>query len=206
LLESLQDEVWEAEEDEDGDEKPNKPKFKSGSSTQSGAPSLSLLDQILAMILGGLPLEPGMTEEEHFAYIKHEHVCIVNGWERHFGRLPPPIGYHASDNFEDVFAASTTAPYQQQEDMPTHRSAIDNVTAEEQRLALGIVDNNDDEWDASTDDEGGDDDDDKGQRPQQVQNSRVVIGQNNTGRTQPDSTQPLKTQRTGLRPGGRVRR
>ena len=54
----------------------------------------TLLDQILAMILGGLPKEKDAsgkdvkTSEEHYRYIRDEHKSIVKEWLEVFGRMP----------------------------------------------------------------------------------------------------------------------
>ena len=205
LLESLQEEVWEAEdEDEEEEGRENiddvtsnkrKPNSKSSNRT-SDEPALSLLDQILAMILGGLPPEPGITEEEHYAFIKNEHAYIVKGWEKHFGRLPPPIGYNVTQDKGDGFSTSSDRMQE------TRKTAT--VSSVEQRLALGIVDNDDDEWDAFTDDDdrNGDGDVD-GSKTQKSLNT--VTSQNKTDQAKLQPIEPPKPKRTGLRPGGRAK-
>ena len=49
--------------------------------------NLSLLDQIMAMILGGQSLE-GENKQEHFERLRIEHETIVQEWIDFFGRLP----------------------------------------------------------------------------------------------------------------------
>lgn len=74
MLESLQEEEWEAEEE--GEDQPKE-------STAEPERGLSLLDQVLAMILGSLGRSPD------FAWLQSEHQEIVEEWTSHFGRLPP---------------------------------------------------------------------------------------------------------------------
>ena len=82
LLESLQDEVWEAEEEQ---EEAEKNKHSSEDDNNDNKSQFSLLDQVLAMILGALPMEPGVDKETHYKYIKMEHDFIVEGWKSYFG-------------------------------------------------------------------------------------------------------------------------
>lgn len=46
---------------------------------------LSILDQILAMILGSLPATRFISTEEHFKFLKEEHETIVLNWKKDFG-------------------------------------------------------------------------------------------------------------------------
>ena len=103
LLESLQEDEWaDEEEDDDNDDEMfnrerrnlnQKMKEKDGDSVDH-----TLLDQILAMILGGLPKKDihqvpkekrRTVQLDHYKYIKEEHKSIVKGWISVFGRLPP---------------------------------------------------------------------------------------------------------------------
>ena len=66
---------------------------------------MTLLDQILAMILGALSMaySGAKCKEEHFRYIKEEHKSIAKEWKETFGRLPP--SFRAED--ETVSNANT---------------------------------------------------------------------------------------------------
>ena len=136
LLESLQDEVWAAEEEEEETIEKGL-----GINDRTDKPSLSLLDQILAMILGALPpADPNTTSKEQYAFVKSEHNVIVNGWESYFGRLPPAVNAGGSGKDESPEATATEAV--------TKASQALKPTPQEQREALGIVDNDDADWDA----------------------------------------------------------
>ena len=108
LLESLQEEEWADDEegdddyDDEGDYRRGDEGFKDRGEMLSIDPPRavifsSLLDQILAMILGALPKEircsslqePDYTDADHYRYIKEEHESIVKEWIEIFGRLPP---------------------------------------------------------------------------------------------------------------------
>jgi hypothetical protein len=80
LLESLQHEVWEAEEQQKAGETKRQ--------ADEDSP-FSLLDQVLAMILGTMPIEPAMTSTEHYKKVDVEHKELVRDWKQHFGRLQP---------------------------------------------------------------------------------------------------------------------
>jgi hypothetical protein len=60
---------------------------------------MSLLDQVLAMILGALPKEcsGSKTDEEHFGYVKEEHATLVKHWVETFGRLPTSFAEDEQD-------------------------------------------------------------------------------------------------------------
>jgi hypothetical protein len=88
LLETLQEEEW-ADEEEDEN---SQPCVDNGMqmNEEAGEPSdMTLLDQILAMILGALPKESAVDDKEHFAFVKNEHASIISSWKETFGRLPP---------------------------------------------------------------------------------------------------------------------
>jgi hypothetical protein len=98
LLESRQDEVWAAEEEEEEEEEEEHqkelvdatnlatPTGNTTSDVQDGK-QLSLVDQVLAMILGALPVVPDQSLQEHY-HLRQEHETIVAGWRAYFGRLP----------------------------------------------------------------------------------------------------------------------
>lgn len=101
LVESLQEEEW--ADDEEGDVRDDNKEDEDVGRADDGIDSptvttfSSLLDQILAMILGALPKgircslvqESTITDVEYFRYIKDEHESIVKSWIKVFGRLPP---------------------------------------------------------------------------------------------------------------------
>jgi len=89
LLETIQEEEWAEEEDDDNDdEQPHD--LSTAEETTDNSHEMTLLDQILAMILGALPMiySGASTEEQHFWFVKEEHRNIVNEWKETFGRLP----------------------------------------------------------------------------------------------------------------------
>ncbi|VEU44231.1 unnamed protein product [Pseudo-nitzschia multistriata] len=189
LLESLQDEVWAAEEKAEQEAEEAATNGVSGEESSEGESGLSLLDRILAMILGALPMEPGSKDRErHFRYVREEHRFIVDGWKNYFGRLPPSFDPTEDPGDEDdaeddddsadgtgfrqgPFPASRPAggprPTGRNSGSTARLSRIaprgavsgglrpsvpPSATPEEQRMALGIVDNDDGEWDESDDD------------------------------------------------------
>jgi hypothetical protein len=138
LLENLQDEVWAAEEEDNQsilDE--SKHELNNDHST-----NFSLLDQVLAMILSALPVEPGIGPEKHYQYIKNEHTDIVDQWKNYFGRLPPASSPESGSKSTDD--PNTT---NKQQDTSSKKA----LTPQEHRKELGIEEN-DDEWDAEDSD------------------------------------------------------
>ena len=233
LLESLQDEVWEAEEQEQGEIKQADVHCASNS-----ALSFSLLDQVLAMILGSMPIPPNMMPSEHFKLMKMEHKSIVQGWQNHFGRLPPPAigtivnsmttaipeedaGRGIGEEFE-VPEAPTALSSSREVLADGASSALLSVTAdsrsdlstsEQRRAALGIKENDGEDWEvvedweeliapmmiptAATEMRG----------PDFVQHKTTLSsakGQKET--TEGAPRPPVKSKLVGLRPGGSTRR
>eukprot|EP00533_Pseudo-nitzschia_delicatissima_P012449 CAMPEP_0197277674 /NCGR_PEP_ID=MMETSP1432-20130617/17427_1 /TAXON_ID=44447 /ORGANISM="Pseudo-nitzschia delicatissima, Strain UNC1205" /LENGTH=261 /DNA_ID=CAMNT_0042743915 /DNA_START=72 /DNA_END=854 /DNA_ORIENTATION=+ len=168
LLENLQEEEWAAQEEQE-----TKQQEKDVDNNQSD--DLSLLDQILAMILGGLPMEAGNKDKQaHFQFVKDEHEFIVTGWKDYFGRLPQkyiPGSSSEEAQQQDETSLSETKPTSRTHtavgwnapslNAASHKlttiskrkssSAATNnnnttVTPREQRIALGIVDNEDGDW------------------------------------------------------------
>jgi hypothetical protein len=134
LLESLQDEVWEAEEQQEAGETKRQ--------ADEDSP-FSLLDQVLAMILGTMPIEPGMTSTEHYKKVDVEHKELVRDWKQHFGRLPPPAEGPSTE----------TGAGKAEDDVPAR-------SAQEQRRALGIPEAGVEDWEDEDEDEDEDDGDD----------------------------------------------
>ncbi|CAJ1950582.1 unnamed protein product [Cylindrotheca closterium] len=125
LLESLQDEEWQAEEDREHDAESKK------DTVHQSDKSFTLLDQILAMILGTTPVPRGMTSQEHYRFVQEEHKAIVNEWKSYFGRLPASLGG----------ASDPTKP-------TPNPDFTERASPSQLRKQLGIVDNTDDDWDA----------------------------------------------------------
>mmetsp|Transcript_34586 Transcript_34586/g.41369 ORF Transcript_34586/g.41369 Transcript_34586/m.41369 type:complete len:793 (-) Transcript_34586:107-2485(-) len=83
LLETMQEEEWkDQEEGELADEV-----FTDEIEEFVGEEDISLLDQVLAMILGAFP-PLGKPVQAHFARLKKEHEEIKSLWNSTFGRLP----------------------------------------------------------------------------------------------------------------------
>jgi hypothetical protein len=184
LLETLQDEAWEAEEGET--EKDN---GKRDPDSDDG--SFSLLDQILAMILGSLPAKPDVSTADHFRFVQREHADIVSKWQDYFGRLPPafsselPAPYPTDDaSAEDANEDDTDAVDVQRSREPEQNVLPPPKSAMEQRLALGITENDEEDWDTV------EDWDDYLEAP--------------AGQTRTKSSSPPKA-KGGLRPGGKAR-
>jgi len=107
LLESLQEEEWADEEEGFIDENENNATATEHESS-STTTELTLLDQILAMILGELPSHNKRNNmESHYKYIRSEHKAIVEEWKEHFGRLPVSLGGGENDKNDN---AETSAP------------------------------------------------------------------------------------------------
>jgi hypothetical protein len=87
LLESLQEEEWADEEDA---EQQQHDKDVSTKDAPADPSEMSLLDGILAMILGAMSwtFSGASCAEEHYRFVKDEHKMIVNEWKETFGRLP----------------------------------------------------------------------------------------------------------------------
>ena len=81
-----------------------------------------------------------MTPKEQYAFAKSEHDSIVKGWKTYFGRLPPAV--NADGSLEEGGPVGATAGATPE----TNRNM--KHTPQEKREALGIVDNDDTEWDA----------------------------------------------------------
>ena len=138
---------------------------------------MSLLDQILAMILGALPMEPGSKDKEgHFQYIKEEHEFIAQGWKDYFGRLPsvPVLGEATPNDAVEDEAENDETSVPETESKPSvgykapptsHKlttissskkssstvPAVPTATPQEQRMALGLIDNEDGDWEDEDD-------------------------------------------------------
>ena len=171
LLENLQDEEWEAAEQAEAGADP-----KTDGDDDDGE-GVSVLHQVLAMILGALPMEPGSKDRErHYRYVQKEHRFILRGWKEYFGELPPPLQRSSSSSSSSNETTETPptpplptgeqpAPPAGNDEVPPVASpaiaaATTNAapttattTPREQRMALGIVDNDENDWDAMADED-----------------------------------------------------
>ena len=144
LLESLQEEEW---ADEEEGEQQEEQMFD-----DSPLPNeCSVLDRILAMILGTLPTPPDTTPENHYCCIKTTHTSLVNQWESYFGRLPPMPSSRGSkiDVFDTIFEGTLALDVARLSLNPCQSSETTSEARAEAyklRTILGIVDVND-EWD-----------------------------------------------------------
>jgi hypothetical protein len=181
LLETLQEDEWVDEEE--------------GYSPTNGgddidheelALDLTLLDQILAMILGTLhPRDGRSPDEQYYEWISREHKEITSAWKKHFGRLPKSTSESnpkaSGGEFLEV----------------DERTLPQNLDSFARRAALGIEENYGN-WD---DDKVGD---------WRIQASPAEKGEAVTNSSQDE--QPTKTGASvliarpqGLRPGGSLR-
>ncbi|KAL3940286.1 MAG: hypothetical protein SGBAC_005147 [Bacillariaceae sp.] len=128
LLESLQDEEWQAEENRESEAESKK------DTIHQSDQSFTLLDQILAMVLGTTPIPRGKTSQEHYRFVQEEHKSIVNEWKSYFGRLPASID-----------SASEPTKSAQPPDF------LERASPSQLRMQLGIVDNSDADWDVDDD-------------------------------------------------------
>jgi hypothetical protein len=173
LLESLQDEEWQAEEEQENEGKSANPADKANEE------SFSLLDQILAMILGATPIQRNMSPKEHYQFVQEEHRSIVSDWKSYFGRLPSSVGSGAG-------GAPDIGDTKEKQEMPSPSQL---------RLQLGITDNIDEDWDAEDDWE---DSVDNRATNRKSQEAKPV--------NKPSIPEPTKPKVVGLRPGGRIER
>ena len=144
LLESLQEEEW---ADEEEGEQEEEQMFH-----DSKLPNeCSVLDRILAMILGTLPTPHDTSPQDHFCCIKTMHTSLVNEWEAYFGRLPPlPFSKGIENDGVDTvskrdldFDVATLTLNSCQSSEETEKAKAD---AFKLRAIMGITDVND-EWD-----------------------------------------------------------
>eukprot|EP00980_Cylindrotheca_fusiformis_P018353 scaffold5997_cov133-Cylindrotheca_fusiformis.AAC.4 len=170
LLEALQEEEWQAEEERENEVK------TAELADHSSEESFSLLDQILAMILGTMPMSQSMSPKEHYQFVQKEHKSIVSGWKSHFGRLPPSIG-----------GIAASGP------RPSDRSEMQEKQSPSQlRRELGITDNTDEDWDADVD----------WSESMDRRTDEAVVDENKT--ISKPASSDAKPRIIGLRPGGRI--
>lgn len=158
LLESLQEEEWADEEqgivqtEADANAESSAPSTKTPNADPVDSSKFSLLDSILAMILGSLPQSSEVNLEEHYKSIQKEHQDIVNEWKDYFGRLP--ISYDGEEGntpntADDVAdALSDLEMLSEMNQMKKSPGGMDRPAATALRESLGIEDGaQKDNWD-----------------------------------------------------------
>jgi len=174
LLERLQEEEWAEEEEEGiiGGTTANADEYDQEEELANGS---TLLDQILAMILGGLPPEgkstspradkaanDKMEEMEHYRFIREEHKSIVKDWLAAFGRLPPfpsdeepeavdleepPLdGNNVNMPFGDGFSSSEAQSFHAIDYNKEGRGGV-GASAGKKSIDLTPIDNDETNWD-----------------------------------------------------------
>ena len=144
LIETLQEEEWEDEE--------NGTDQSMLVAEEQDIDKASLLDQILAMILGSTP--PGLDTdmESHVKFMFQEHKEIVSDWRTTFGRLPPPVQLGLGEakidddklNESESLDMSSSSKIIPSKDEAT--KAID-FNVDQMREAFGIENLQTDDWD-----------------------------------------------------------
>jgi len=203
LLETLQEEQWEDEEEglvdvqEEGNE-----------DEDTGKVEFSLLDEILAMVLGATPPpelprsssgkeSAGDSQRQHALWLAKEHQSIVRDWKAYFGRLPPPLssGKKNGDTGneekgkrqarDELFGPEQRRNNKPQSDEPVQAAALRDMYGIDNDNVLDNWEDDDEEPDAA-----GVDRSIARQKPQ------------STAKPQPAPKPKL----VGLRPGGRVQK
>jgi hypothetical protein len=166
LLETLQDEEWKKEEEREergySDDEDSEQEDAVDDPLQKQK-QLSLLDEILAMILGATPPpldSPSM--DDHVAWMRNEHREIVRGWKEYFGRLPPPLRRNdhlaSQEASPDVSVTQTTLKQTgrsnpDQHDESTIAPPDGKALKEQLKQAFGIEDKDVDHWEEGADDD-----------------------------------------------------
>lgn len=155
MVETMQEEQWAKEEEEENELSPSEEELENQAEADSDLSqnrSFSLLDQILAMILGACPPPDGTKTEDHIRFLENEHRMILDGWLENFGHLPPAINktpQPSTDN--EILKHPNTAsnPTSSERETPICNS----VAPEIMRASLGIKDNDQTNWDDDDDEE-----------------------------------------------------
>jgi len=161
LLESLQEEQWADEEAaEEEAESPQNSATRKIPAEPSDEPQLSLLDQVLAMILGASPPPEGTSLEDHVRFLEQEHTAILREWKEHFGRLPPPLLSSSStldtSTANQGWDTTKTTPAATTETAVGVNALPNSATPADMRQSLGIVENDGELWDSDGEEEGDD--------------------------------------------------
>ena len=140
LLETMQDEEWAEKEDndEEGGDVTNLEFQDETKDSSSSRQQLSLLDQILAMVFHAFPTPIGENEQNHILWKQVEHETVVMDWKAYFGRIPPGAALEgASTVWEPSKYAALNPTLQSKEGL---------------KESLGIMDNDEDDWDCEDSD------------------------------------------------------
>jgi hypothetical protein len=162
LLESLQEEEWADEENgilqtrAESTASEHHVSSSTPDAPNAKATELSLLDGVLAMILGSLPQSTEISTAEHYKFLHNEHQDIVSEWKEYFGRLPPSP--HRVGRVDTVDTATRPVPITEMTRKPVPSNDSDVLarrppTVEELKKSLGITDNSELDWDDLDDDE-----------------------------------------------------
>jgi hypothetical protein len=170
LIETLQEEEWKDEEEHeeravsDDDDGYESNEGDSDDPVRHG--ELSVLDEILAMILGATSPKMGNpATEAHLAWIQAEHRSVVKQWKERFGCLPPPLRRQddSSQNVPAATTAKTSTPQlrrqPREEDLGDNDTSLKDVgppdvkLQEQLRKSFGIEDKDVDHWEEGEDED-----------------------------------------------------
>jgi len=130
LLDVMQEEEWKDQEEgyslsDEGED------HQSITEQDADENTMSLLDQILAMILGTLP-RLDIPMQKHFDRMKEEHQDIVHSWKSTFGRLPCSFAEECQNTNESI---PNSSPFDSTRDM--------NLNTQMEVSAASSLDKND---------------------------------------------------------------
>ena len=181
LLETLQEEEWEDEEE-------GVTNTVEGSQSRVRASvGLSLLDQILAMILGAKVNIDNKNEAEFVRELQEAHLAITSAWQQRFGRLPPGIATPQSPTAGMKQMASSSSndhtPVSPTQNPSSRNIALNEVSVTKESLleAYGIQEQNIDDWEDAVEE----DDEEAAHKLHQTKEKQTTL--------------------VGLRPGGKLR-
>ena len=221
LLESLQEEEW-ADEEEEGVQNEASQRRYDTDDAHDNENSASLLDQVLAMVLGTLPKRKGDTPEQHYAYIRGEHQEIVQQWRQEFGRLPKSFAMKSNERNDGGAPETTTGSsnHNNDDDRSRIKSTLSSAGLTMDDILASLeepMDDNDwDDWDDTDDWETQFDATEAAlenatqpePKPKENSPAKTYVPTTTKGPAaiKEDSvpTQPKKRATTGLRPGGRL--
>lgn len=223
LLESLQEEEWEDEEQKEIQELKKKKKMdtindddynyntsSSDDEDDNDDEEFSLLDAILAMILGGLPRKASFTQQDHFQMIQQTHYDIIEEWKETFGKLPRNPTSSATGSAENKQKKKNTKnttiendlSLQFQQNVTLNHNDMGKESLQAKRSALGIFDNDADDWDEFTDWDTLMPSFDITQIKEEEHTRDKELKVSTTKKE--EETKKPQQQRVGLRPGGKI--
>lgn len=222
LLESLQEEEWEDEEQKEIQELKRKMKMDTiddddenttSSSDDEDDEEFSLLDAILAMILGGLPRKASFTQQDHFQMIQQTHYEIIEEWKETFGKLPrnPTTSATGSagnkqkkKNTKNTNTVENDLSLQFQQNVTLNHNDTGKESLQAKRSALGIFDNDADDWDEFTDWDTLMPSFDITQIKEEEHTRDKELKISTTKKEEETKKPQQQQQRVGLRPGGKI--